>query len=440
MFSNKSYYQKYLLKILLLTSILLFMAILIGCEKDDISIVGVWQGAIVIDEQELDISVNFKESEDGLRATIDIPQQNIKNYALENLEYDHPNISFELPSTTTGKFIGEKDGSKITGEYTQGQFKGEFYLNEVDDANNIVEDQDKSDEGNSEEVSLDVEAGRIYGTLTLADNNDEKTPVVLIIAGSGPTDRNGNSTIAGENNSLKMIADFLADNGVASLRYDKRGIAESAAIKIDEKDLRFEDYINDAAGWLEILKQDQRFSNIYVLGHSQGSLVGMLAAQKVATDGFISVAGSGQSIANTLREQLANLPQELKEKAENILLSLEKGEIVSEVDQNLQGIFRPSVQPFLISYMKYDPALEISKLDVPVLIIQGTTDLQVSKKDAEKLKNAYPEARLEIIEGMNHILKEAPADPQENAATYSNPDLPLADEFKEVLISWLELR
>lgn len=150
----------------------------------------------------------------------------------------------------------------------------------VNDENSIIKDQEITYSKNSEDVKLVVEEGTIYGPLTLTENKDDLTPVVLIIEGSGPTDRNGNSPIAGDNNSLKMIADQLAVNGIASLRYDKRGIAGSAGVEINEKDLRFEDYINDVVAWLEILKQDQRFSDVFVLGHSQGSLLGMAAAQE----------------------------------------------------------------------------------------------------------------------------------------------------------------
>ncbi len=423
---------------LLIISILVFVSMLSACTKDEVGIEGRWKGAIIINEEELNIYVDFKETEEGLEATIDIPQQNIENYALQNITYDHPEISFVLPSGTPGKFKGEKDGTEITGEYTQGQFNGEFYLNKTDEESSLVKEEEEIENENSKEIKLDVEEGIIYGTLTLPENNENNIPVVLIIAGSGPTDRNGNSAIAGNNNNLKMIAEQLATHNIASLRYDKRGIAKSANVDIAEKDLRFEDYINDAIGWLGLLKKDQRFSDVFILGHSQGSLVGMVAAQEEDIAGFISVAGPGQFIADTLREQLSTLPAELKEEAEEILASLENGKTVSEVDENLQSVFRPSVQPFLISYMKYDPVEEIKKLDIPILIVQGTTDLQVSVSDANNLKDAFPEAQLEIIEGMNHVLKEAPADPQKNTATYNDPELPLADGFTGVILDFIK--
>ncbi|MFW5971903.1 MAG: alpha/beta hydrolase [Bacillota bacterium] len=304
--------------------------------------------------------------------------------------------------------------------------------------NNTVENENQNTtEDNLEEVSIDIEDGTLHGTLTLTEST-EPVPVVLIIPGSGPTDRRGNSPITGENNSLKMISDRLTESDYPSLRYDKRGIGESDNVKTSEQELRFEDFVSDVVEWVEFLEKDDRFSDIYILGHSQGSLTGMLAAQEIKLDGFISMAGAGESIADTLRVQIKTLSPKLEEEAENILNSLEKGETVSEVSNSLKNIFRPSVQPFLISYMKYDPAEEIKEIDIPVLIIQGTTDLQVSEKDARQLKEAYPRARIEIIEGMNHILKEAPADSEQNINTYSKPDLPLADGLMEVIVEFIE--
>jgi len=187
-----------------------------------------------------------------------------------------------------------------------------------------------------------------------------------------------------------------------------------------------------------MLQDDARFSDLYMIGHSQGSLIGMVAVRETNADGFISIAGPGQSIDLTLREQLAPLEGELKEEALAVLDSLKEGKTVQGVSLELQSLFRDPVQPFLISYIEYDPLKEIKKLAVPVLIIQGTTDLQVTTADARKLKEACEDAELQIIEGMNHVLKEAPADPNQNILTYSNPDLPLADGLLEGLIEFIK--
>ena len=274
-------------------------------------------------------------------------------------------------------------------------------------------------------IVLKTPTGNIYGTLTMPETN-KKVPVVLIIAGSGPTDRNCNSEQGGLNsNAYKMIADSLRQAGIACVRYDKRGVGESAKAMKTEDSMRFEDGINDAAGFIRMLKADTRFSKVIVLGHSEGSLIGMIAAKKEKAAAYISISGAGEKIDNILVKQLGAQSGELAVSAKIILDSLKKGYLVKDVEQSLFALFRPSAQPFMISWLKYDPTNEIKKLTVPVLILQGTTDMQVGVNEAEQLKKSCPKATLRIITGMNHVLKEATENYAQNVSTYSKPDLPL---------------
>jgi hypothetical protein len=256
-------------------------------------------------------------------------------------------------------------------------------------------------------------------------------PVVLLISGSGPTDRDGNSPmLPGKNNSLKMLAEGLAMNGIASLRYDKRGVGESAKAMVAESDLRFETYIDDAAAFCEQLRADKRFSSVVIAGHSEGSLIGMAAAKKCNASGFISIAGAGRPAADILRTQLAGkLPPALATQSDAILKDLEAGKTTENPPAELFRIYRPSVQPYMISWFRYDPAKAIAALSVPVLIIQGTTDIQVSVVDAKRLAAANPRAKLLIVEGMNHVLKSVSSDKTKQAASYSDPTLMLAPDL-----------
>jgi pimeloyl-ACP methyl ester carboxylesterase len=263
-----------------------------------------------------------------------------------------------------------------------------------------------------------------------------KIPVVLIIAGSGPTDRNGNSNTGLQTNTYKMIAEALGKAGIATVRYDKRGIGQSTTSG-KEIDSRFTDYVDDAGGLISMLKDDNRFSKIIILGHSEGSLIGMLAAKDENLAGYISVAGAGEPADKTVTEQLKSQPPSVQQEFKNILDSMRKGKTTPRVDPSLYGLARPTIQPYLMSWFRYDPAREIKKLKLPILIIQGTTDIQVTVADAEKLKKAKSEATLKIIDGMNHILKAAPADRQLNMATYNNPDLPLKPEFVTAVVDFI---
>ena len=281
--------------------------------------------------------------------------------------------------------------------------------------------------------TLETSTGELSGTLTVPIMKGT-FPVALIIAGSGPTDRNGNNAQM-KNNSLQMLAHELAAQGIASLRYDKRGVGNSASAMISEDQLRFENYVEDAKAWAAQLKTDSRFRELIIIGHSEGSLLGMLACEQA--DVFVSLAGAGRPIDVILKEQLAaqlSGKKKLLRAVDEGLSKLKKGELVEDAPLELFSLFRPSIQPYLISWMKYDPAVEIWKLKIPIVIIQGSTDLQVKEEDAVILFKAHPlNSRLIIIENMNHVLKIAPLDRAKNTETYSNSELPLAPELCRVL-------
>ena len=258
----------------------------------------------------------------------------------------------------------------------------------------------------AEDIQLDTGTGVLQGTLLIPEGPGP-FPVVLIISGSGPTDRDGNSAmLPGKNNSLRQLAVGLAAAKVASVRYDKRGVAASMMAGLSEKDLRFDHYISDAVLWCRRLQADSRFSSVTVAGHSEGAQIGVTAAWLAAADGYVSLAGPGRPVFAILREQLAkNLPMRNRVKAEAVMDSLEVGKLVAEPPAELMILFRPSVQPYLISWQNHDPQQSIARYDGPVAIVQGATDVQVSLEDAELLAAAQPRARLVIIEGANHIFK-----------------------------------
>jgi uncharacterized protein len=256
-------------------------------------------------------------------------------------------------------------------------------------------------------VAVALTAGDIHGTL-LVPQSEKPVPVVVIIAGSGPTDRDGNNPmLPGKNNSLKLLAEELERAGIASLRYDKRGIGESAKLDMNESDLRFENYIDDAAAWVTLLRKDPRFSRVIIAGHSEGSLLGMVAAQRGGVDRFVSISGVGRPADEIIIGQLEpQLPPEMMKQARAALASLKEGKTVTDTPRELDALFRPSVQPYLISWFKYDPAKEIAKLKIPVLVIHGAKDSQVPPDEA-KLLSKTPL----LIDGMGHLIDAAAVAP-----------------------------
>ena len=298
-----------------------------------------------------------------------------------------------------------------------------------------------------ETVRLNTVSLVLDGTLTMPANAIKPVPVVLLIAGSGSTDRNGNILVpAGRPNGVKadsyrMLADSLAILGVAVVRYDKRGVGRSVRVDMSEKDLTFDTYIQDAIAWLNQLRADKRFFRFAVVGHSEGSLIGMVAARQAKASAFVSLAGPGSDIATKLKAQLGpQLPETAKQSIFNALDSLKAGLPVTPPTQYpvIRQMFRPSVQPYLISWMKYDPAVQLRLLTTPVLIIQGRRDIQVMVADAELLKADRPDATMVLFDEMNHILKNAPADPTENFKTYSNPTLPLTPGLATTIASFVK--
>jgi uncharacterized protein len=287
-----------------------------------------------------------------------------------------------------------------------------------------------SDHEATEAAFIQTATGTIHGSLRLPSTGKD-WPVVLIVSGSGPTDRDGNNALLpGRNDSLKWLASSLADAGIASLRYDKRGVCESRDAALSEVDLRFEHYVQDAAQWLQKLKADARFSGVAILGHSEGSLIAMLAAQQGPAQALVSIAGPAEQASNILRKQLLGLkPPSLADTNERLLSSLESGVAVPEVPAELSAIYRPSVQPYLISWFKYTPSTVLALTRLPTLIVQGNADVQVRIEQALALHAAQPNAELLIVNGMNHVLKSAPQEPSRQMEAYSNPSLPLAKDM-----------
>ena len=239
-------------------------------------------------------------------------------------------------------------------------------------------------------------------------------------------------------NAFRLLAEGLASRGVASLRYDKRGVGGSKAAKQAEADLRFDGNAADARAWFTQLKADPRFSKVVILGHSEGSLVGILLAQRASAAGYVSVAGAALAADSLILEQMQQQPDAVRSEVRQIFEQLRRGETVKDFSPYLNALFRPSVQPYLRSWIQYRPTDEIRKLTVPTLIIQGTTDLQTPEKEGRALAEAQPKAQLLVVAGMNHVLKVAPADRATNLATYNQPDLPLAPELLPALVAFIQ--
>jgi dienelactone hydrolase len=285
-------------------------------------------------------------------------------------------------------------------------------------------------------ISLNTATGIIRGSL-FTPTGKTGYPLVIIIAGSGPTDRYGNSPMGVAANSYKMLAEALANENIGVLVYDKRGIAKSIEAGKKEADIRFEDYVNDAVQWVQLLKNNKQVKNIFIAGHSEGSLIGMLAAQKIKVQGYISIAGPSRGIAEIITGQYAQQLPKAAIVVDSLFKRLQNNQQLDTVPPYLASLFRASVQPYIKSWMKYIPCDEIKKLTTQVLILQGGTDIQVGTTEASLLKQCKENASLILLDSMNHILKTAPADRKQNIATYSNPTLPLHPGLVAAIVEFI---
>lgn len=274
----------------------------------------------------------------------------------------------------------------------------------------------------------------LYGTIRVPARKTNKA--ILIISGSGATDRDGNTQPGYVNNCLKILSEELSELGFSTLTYDKRGVGKSKSDSFQTTNLRFEQLVNDAIAWISFLKKD--YSDITVIGHSQGALVGMIAIQKAEVNRFISLAGLSEDAYTTVKRQLSYQPQFVTDAAYPILDSLKNGEKVKLVPQFLNSLFDEKVQDYFISFMKYDPREEIKKVNCPIFVIQGTSDLQITVEGATAMCKHSPYCSLKIIEDMNHVLRTSSKEPNENISTYNNVTLPLHPDLVGTVKLFLE--
>jgi len=285
-----------------------------------------------------------------------------------------------------------------------------------------------------EKVTVRNEHGALEGTLVVPEGCGP-FPVVLVIADSGPTDRDGNKP-----KTYRHLADELSARGVASLRYDKGGVGASAKAIGPVDEMTFEMGATDAALFVTALRGDARFSRLTIAGHSEGSLIAMLVAKRVQVDGFASLAGAGRPVGVVLREQLARNIRDaaLLSRAREIIAALERGERVTDVPNELLELFHPNVQGYFISWMKYEPSAELKSAPFgKVLVAQGTTDVQISLEDANLLAGARPDAKLLVVENMSHTLKEARGTAaKDQTASYNDPSLPIVPELADAVATF----
>lgn len=281
----------------------------------------------------------------------------------------------------------------------------------------------------------------LSGTLLDAGHG---SPVVLIIPGSGPTDREGNNPLGVKAAPYRLLAKALAGRGISTVRIDKRGMFGSKAAVTDANKVRIADYVADTRAWVASIRKATGAKCVWLLGHSEGGIIALTAAQQPkGICGVITVAAVGRKFGEVIREQLkanpANAP--VLEPALATISSLEAGRRVDSatLPAPLRNLFADDVQPFLIDLFAENPAGLATKLEVPLLIVQGDQDFQVTVEDAKALAAAQPKARLALLPGVNHVLKVPEGDDRvANLRAYADPDLPIAPAVVDTIIHFVQ--
>jgi len=399
-------------------------------------ITGNWKGNINVNGIELPIIFHFSKNSNGdIDGKWDSPKQNAIGLPYSSVEESGDSVHIGIKNINgnyEGKFISN---DSIAGTWTQSgnQLPLNFSRSNGDAETKSIFPAHP----NEKEIEITSAVGsKLYGTL-LSKNNQQ--PMAIIIAGSGPTDRNGNSPLVEKTNEYEMLADSLDSRNIASFRYDKRGVSRSIPSDFDPSKIVFDDYVKDAEKIFDYLHDTLGFENIYIIGHSEGSLIAMLASEKKKVKGCISVAGAGRPIDQVLEEQMIRqpLPDSVKQQIPVIFNQLKKGKEVNDFPEQLSPLFRKSIQPYLISWLKYAPQKEIKKLECPVLILQGNCDIQAKETDANNLHEANKKSKLDIIPNMSHTLKNAGNDCVNEKETYTNGSMPLDQVLVNDIVSFI---
>lgn len=280
----------------------------------------------------------------------------------------------------------------------------------------------------------------IDGTLLQPENNKSKT-LAIIIAGSGPTNRDGNQ-VAMKTNNLKQMANFLADEGIASFRYDKRIFKLLKMQTYDQSKIRFNDFVKDAADVVNYFKlyhnEEYNFEKYIFIGHSQGALVAQLASLKTAVNALILLCGTAKPIDEVMISQVSKQAPFLYQDIKTAFDSIKSVGYIKEYNPLLKSILNEDIQAFLQSWMVHNPTTIAKGISEPTLVIGGTTDIQVPGEEAKTLAQNLPRSTYAIIENMNHVLKHVESIGQENLKSYHNPNLPLHEGLKSKIKVFLE--
>jgi len=380
-------------------------------------------------------SLSLRILEMNRGALLDIPDQSMFGYPLDDISWSAKRIRFVLDAfgpgqdmVFSGSFSLQGQNQTIVGIVQSPAWRGTFILKKT------------ASEPNPKETALEVFCGDVSlpGILTRPHGGNSYIPLVVLVAGSGPTDRDGNNyNVPGKTDVLKLLAEGLAARGIASFRYDKRGSGQAYRYESHDQQVSFARHASDLVAILEKLQKEVGISRLVVAAMNEGAWIAALAINKasrqgLSVDGFAVLDASGKKPLDILRENLSELDKALQCEAESIVQAILEGKSYQEPSETLRDFFSPQKREWLYSWLSMDPAREIAAIKSPLVLVRGELDEQVPENEFKLLMALRPSAVARVIPGMNYMLKKV-ASAEENYDSFTNPKYPIPAELFELL-------
>jgi pimeloyl-ACP methyl ester carboxylesterase len=461
------------------TILILLITLLTSFPSAAQDITGQWNGILKVQGMQLRVIFNVSETDDGFSATMDSPDQGVKGIPVTHTTFDNPIINFEV-SDAGINYDGTLNENEITGTFKQNGMEFPMNLSRSvleKEITKKLQEPVKPYPYTVEEVSFENTEANISlsGTLTLPEK-DGNFPVVILISGSGPQNRD--EEILGHKPFL-IISDYLTNNGIAVLRYDDRGVGQSEGDFNTATSADFATDVESAIAYLNTRKEINK-EKIGLVGHSEGGLIAPMVASKSNDVSFIvllagpgiqgdkllllqqaliaKASGVAEADINIALETNAKLfelvmnstdDQKLKADLTNVLNETLKNDSSIEIpggmtkDEFLSMHLNQILTPWMLYFLKYNPAISLEKVKCPVLALNGEKDLQVPpKENLTALENALKKGgnkSVTIIEfpNLNHLFQECETGSPDEYATIEQTFSP---KVLEEITKWIQLQ
>lgn len=379
----------------------------------------------------------------GEGGLLDLPKQSLFGYPLDSVSWNERKLSFSLGALGPGEdlsfegFFSAAVGERgtVLGTASSTSWKGTFTLAPAARA------ADRREAA----VRIPTDSGELPGTLARPIGAGEGTPYVLLVAGAGPTDRDGNNfNVPGRTDSLKLLALALADRGIGSLRYDKRGSGESYLLEKAGNPSSLDRHALDVGYAYRFLSSLAGGGRIVVVAMNEGAWAAARALRDpgpdtAAVDGLAVIAASGVPPRETLLASLSVLDQAEKNEAESIMQAIDTGLDYVKPAGRLADFFDPARREWLRSWLSFRPAEEIAGVDAPVLYVYAGMDLQVGREEFSRLLDERPGAAAIVIPDMNYVLKSVKSE-EENYASFNDNGFPVSDTLVSLLAAFVKAK